>query len=459
MNYTFEANNTIKIEFAFEDENTDKFFKAKQGEIYPLLNENKILLGLGKKDDFDKDILQEAVVALGRSLFEKDIESIEFSDDTLGLENLTYLLSLVEALEVSSYSFDYYKEEKEKSALKNISFPEKFKSYQDQIQELKIVLDSQFITRDMVNTRANEMTPEIIANKAVEVLQNEDITVKVYGPEEIEEHGLTGFLEVAKGSDNPPRLIVMEYLKGKDQKPLAFVGKGLAYDSGGYSIKPSDSMNYMHSDMAGSATVIGAMRAIAKNKLKVNVIGVVATCENLISGGAYKPGDMITARNGIKIEVDNTDAEGRITLADAVNFAQETYEPEIMVDLATLTGAILIALGETYTGIITNDQDALDQVKAASKVANEKIWELPNDKYFHKYFKSDLGGIKNAGGRLAGSITAGQFIEKFVGDTPWVHMDIAGTAYLSEPQGINPKGATGIHVKTLYQLAKSKELN
>lgn len=455
MNYCFDNCDSTQVIFAFKEDKKDMYFKADQGEIYPVIEKNQIYLGLGDKEDFNLEVLRESVYKLGKDLFDRDIEAISFEDNKFDLEDLDYVLSIVEAIQESTYNFDYYKNEKKESKFNQVCLPESYKDFESQIDELKTVLKSQFIARDLVNTRANEMSPQIIADKAVEILQDEDITVKVYGPEEIEENGLTGFLEVAKGSDNPPRLIVMEYLKGGDTKPLALVGKGLAYDSGGYSIKPSNGMDTMHSDMAGSATVIAALRAIARNNLKVNVIGVVATCENMISGRSYKPGDIITARNGLKIEVDNTDAEGRITLADAVHFAQDTYEPQMIVDLATLTGAILIALGETYSGALTNDKDALEKIQNAADLAGEKIWELPNDKYFNKYFKSDIADIKNAGGRLAGSITAGQFIEKFVEDTPWVHLDIAGTAYLSEAQGINSKGATGVHVKTLYQLAKS----
>lgn len=262
-------------------------------------------------------------------------------------------------------------------------------------------------------------------------------------------------MEVTKGSDNPPRFIVIEYLNGpQEQKPLVFVGKGITYDSGGYSIKPSDGMKTMNADMSGAGTVIGAIDAISSNELKVNVVALVAACENSISGRSYKPGDIIKARNGLTIEVDNTDAEGRITLADAVNYGVTEYDPEFIIDLATLTGACLVAFAETYTGAVTNNQETFEKVLAAANEADEKIWQLPNDDTIRKYNESEVADVKNSGGRLGGTITAGQFIENFIEEKPWVHLDIAGTAYLSKAQGLYEKGATGVHVKTLYNLAK-----
>ena len=307
----------------------------------------------------------------------------------------------------------------------------------------------------LINLRSNDIYPETLAKYAKDELESLGVSVKVYEEDEIREMGLTAFLQVAKGSANKPRFIVMEYLKGKEnEKPLVFVGKGLTYDSGGYSIKSNDGMKTMNSDMGGSATVIGSMKAIAKNKLDVNVVGLVAACENSISGSSYKPGDVITARNGMTIEVDNTDAEGRLTLADAVNYGATEYKPELIVDLATLTGAVLVALGETYTGAVTNNEEAFAKVMDAAKVSDEKIWQLPNDDFIRTYNDSDVADIKNSGGRYGGSITAGQFVGAFVEDYPWVHLDIAGTAYLSKAQGLNEKGGTGVHVKTLYKLAK-----
>lgn len=457
MDYKYNDRDRNLIEFAFENEYKNPFFKGNFGEIFPDNKEDKVLLGLGKKEDFDKEILKEAVYKLVRFIKSKDIEEITFKENKLEIEEKDYILSLVEAVESGLYEFDHYKKEKCVIKLKSVNFPKSLEKYKKDVDELLNVLSGQKLAKDLVNLRSNDIYPETLAKYAKDELEGLGVNVKVYEKEEIFDMGLTAYYQVAKGSDNEPRFIVMEYLHGEDsEKPYVYVGKGLTYDSGGYSIKSNDGMKTMNSDMGGSATVIGAMKAIAKNKLKKNIVAIVAACENSISGRAYKPGDIIKARNGMTIDVDNTDAEGRITLADAVNYGATEYKPELMVDLATLTGAVLVALAETYTGAITNNDEAFDKVMKASKESDEKIWQLPNDPFFKNYNKSENADVKNSGGRMAGTITAGQFIENFIEDTPWVHLDIAGTAYLSAPQGLNQKGATGVHVKTLYNLAKNK---
>ncbi|WP_296114714.1 leucyl aminopeptidase [uncultured Anaerococcus sp.] len=453
MKFNFTKTDKNPIVFAFKKEVNQDFFKANKGEILP--SQGKIQLGLGDKEKFDKNVLKEVFAMLAKFLKEKDVETISINENPTKLSDKDFILAIGEASMVGLYDFDHYKSDKKDNLFKEINFSQEFAQYEKDLDELKKVLDGQFLARDLVNLRSNDIYPESLANKASENLKDLGVDVKVYGKEEILDMGLTAFYEVAKGSDKEPKFIVMEYLKGdKDKAPLALVGKGLTYDAGGYSIKTSNGMKTMNSDMGGSGTVIGAMRAIALNKLEVNVVAIVAACENLISGRSYKPGDIIKARNGMTIDVDNTDAEGRITLADAVNYAVTEYKPALLVDLATLTGAALGALGETYTASVTNNQEAFDKIQQASNLAHEKIWLLPNDPFFKTYNESENGDIKNSGGRLAGTITAGQFIENFVEEYPWVHLDIAGTAYLSAPQGINGKGATGVHVKTLYELAK-----
>lgn len=454
MEFKFNKENINPIKFAFKNQVDLLFFKANKGEIMP--DDGKIYLGLGEEDKFDKEILKEAICKLGKFLKEKDVESVSIIDNTTKLYDKDFVLAIAEAIIVSQYDFNHYKSEKKENLFKNLNFSDKFAEFEDELKELENVLEGQFLARNLVNLRSNDIYPESLAQAAVDNLSNLGVDVKVYGKDEILDMNLTAFYEVAKGSDKEPKFIVMEYLKGKkDEAPLALVGKGLTYDAGGYSIKTSNGMKTMNSDMGGSGTVIGAMKAIALNKLEVNVVAIVAACENLISGKSYKPGDIIKARNGMTIDVDNTDAEGRITLADAVNYAATEYKPSLLIDLATLTGAALGALGETYTPSITNNQEAFDRLNQASKNVSEKIWQMPNDPFFKTYNESENADVKNSGGRLAGSITAGQFIENFVEGCPWIHLDIAGTAYLSAPQGLNGKGATGVHVKTLYEFAKN----
>lgn len=434
------------VKFAYKNQTNNPYFKADLGEVLPNPNESTILLGLGEKEKLDKESFKKAIYKLAKSAIKLDLDELSFEKENVDIEDEEFLSQIIEAVSLASYSFDHYKEDLDDEDLDDEN--------SNAIPEQLTVLDSQAFARDLVNLRSNDIYPESLAQATKERLTR-NVEVKIYDEKQIKDLGLTAYLEVGKGSDNPPRLIVIEYLNGpKEQKPLVFVGKGITYDSGGYSIKPSDGMKTMNSDMGGAGTVIGAMDAISSNELKVNVVGIVAACENSISGRAYKPGDVIKARNGLTIEVDNTDAEGRITLADGVNYGATEYDPEFIVDLATLTGACLVALAETYTGAVTNDQETFEKVLAAANEADEKIWQLPNDDTIRKYNESEVADVKNSGGRLGGTITAGQFIENFIEGKPWVHLDIAGTAYLSKAQGLYEKGATGVHVKTLYNLAK-----
>ena len=449
-----KKNNLVK--FAYKDQIDNPFFQGNLGENLGLVDKDEILLGLGDKEELSKESFKKAIYDMAKELGKKDIKSLSFARENIDLTDEEFVLAIAEAIILASYNFDYYKSEKSDFNIEEINFSKDLEKNNQALTELENTLDAQKLSRDIVNLRSNDIYPESLANRVKEELEPLGVEVKIYQEEEIRQMGLSAYLEVAKGSENRPRFIVMEYLKGEEsEKPLVFVGKGLTYDSGGYSLKSSNGMKTMHCDMGGSGTVIGAMKAIAQNELKVNVVALVAACENLLSGKSYKPGDVIKARNGMTIEVDNTDAEGRITLADAVNYGATEYQPQMIVDLATLTGAVLSALGETYTGAVTNNEDAFARVMEACKKSDEKIWQLPNDDQLRKNNESKVADIKNSGGPLAGSITAGQFVGAFVEDYPWVHLDIAGTAYLSKAQGLYEEGATGVHVKTLYNLAKS----
>jgi leucyl aminopeptidase len=268
---------------------------------------------------------------------------------------------------------------------------------------------------------------------------------------------MDAFLAVAKCSKHSPKFIVMRYFGNKENEKDIFglVGKGLTYDSGGYSIKPTNSMLDMKTDMAGAASVIGAMCAVAGNNLNINVVAVVATCENMISHKAYKPGDIINSMAGKTIEVLNTDAEGRLTLADAVHYIIEKENATKIIDIATLTGAALVALGTVTTAVLSNNDKFYLELENASKITGEKVWRLPMFDEYKQEIKGTLGDLKNSGGRYAGTITAGLFIGEFVQNKPWIHMDIAGTATSSKDEGYLAKGATGVGVRTLYYMAKN----
>ena len=323
----------------------------------------------------------------------------------------------------------------------------------EKITEASNVIDGVILARDLVNEPANILYPETLAERAALVGKESGFEVEILDKNEIEKLGMKAFLEVAKGSIHEPKLIVMRYMGNpKNNEKIGLVGKGLTFDTGGYSLKPSTSMDTMKSDMGGAAAVIGTMQALAKNKVQKNVIAVVAACENAISGGSYKPGDIIGSMAGKNIEVLNTDAEGRLTLVDAITYIIEKENVEKIVDVATLTGAVLVALGTEITGVISNNDDFYDELLVAGKRSGEKFWRLPNDKCFKKLYKGDFAELKNTGGRNAGTITAGMFIEEFVQDKPWLHLDIAGTSWTDNGNDCTPKGGTGAPVKTLYEL-------
>jgi len=466
----------VKVLLAFEDTKDlkeleifsylkeNELFKGKLGEIYTSLNpegKHDLVLGLGKKEDLDHEALREAFYKLGKKLTSLKVKTAGVDLPKLeGLCNKKSVASLAEGLLHSEYVFDKYKTEKEfKPSLEtfyiNALDRDQDKS-QEAIDEAVNILDGIFLTRDLVNEPAIVLTPKELARRATEELEPLGVKVTVYGKKEIEELGMEAFLSVALGSENEPQFIVMEYLEGGDSEKLALVGKGLTYDTGGYSLKPSKSMDTMFTDMGGSASVIGALKSIAKSKLPKNVVGIVAACENAISGKAYKPGDIISSMSGKTIEVENTDAEGRLTLADALWYAATVVKADKIIDLATLTGACVVALSDVATGAVTNNQDLMKDIVKASKRAGEHVWQLPHFKEFDKRVVSDKADLINTskGPMGAGTITAGLFLGHFVNDIPWVHLDIAGTAYIDSPRTYLPKGATGIPVSTLYNYVK-----
>lgn len=440
-----------------------ELFKGEIGETYSHISygeEKFLLLGLGEEDKLNGNSLRKAFFSAGKELMKLKVEQVELAVPEF--KNIYYdnaISSIVEGFLQSEYSFEKYLSAKKTIPSIEFIYLDVIKGKEEDtnriIEEVESLIEGVFLARDLVNEPAMYMTPKTLANNAKEELEKLGVKVNIYGREKIEELGMKAFLAVAKGSEKEPQLIVIEYEGDPDSKEkIGLVGKGLTYDSGGYCIKSPQGMLDMHSDMAGSASVIGAMKAIASLKLNKNVVGVVAACENMISGGAYKTGDIIGSMSGKTIEVVNTDAEGRLTLADALWYAVKEAKVDKVIDIATLTGACVVALGNVNSGAITNDEKLMEQVIKASEISGEPIWELPHNDEYREMIKGKFADLKNSGGRGAGTITAGLFLEEFVDNTPWVHLDIAGTAYLSDGQGYLPKGATGVPVKTLYYLIK-----
>jgi leucyl aminopeptidase len=308
------------------------------------------------------------------------------------------------------------------------------------------------LTRDLANRPPAEITPAGFAQQAERLAKELGLGCEVWDHTRLVQERMQSLLAVAKGSTEPPRMVKLEHRgAGAGAFTIALVGKGVTFDSGGLSLKPTDGMLTMKCDMAGAATVLGAMTAIARLKLPVNVVGLMGLVENMPGGSAFKLGDILTARNGVTIEVLNTDAEGRLVLADVLSYAVD-LGVERIVDLATLTGACVVALGEDVAGAMTNDQPLCDRVLAASKEIGEDLWQLPMFDLYDDLIKGDVGDIKNTGGRWGGAISAAKFLQRFVGSKPWVHLDIAGPAFASSAKPHRDGGATGVYVKTLVEL-------
>ncbi|NRT72001.1 leucyl aminopeptidase [Clostridium beijerinckii] len=444
-------------------------FKGNAGEICVATNvvesgvQDIIFIGLGSKDELTTEIIRGSfgkAIKKAIELKAKKIALNMISNEKLSVEDITK--SMVEGIGFGEYKFDKYKTEANENSEIEVSICTdengKSNSIDEYMDEALILVETTKFARDLVNEPANVLYPETLAEKVIGSGKKYGFEVEVFDEKKINELGMESFLSVAKGSELPPRLIVMRYFGDESKRDdiLGLVGKGVTYDSGGYSIKPTSSMDSMKSDMGGAASVIGAISAIAKKKLKINVVGVIAACENLISGAAYKPGDIIGSMAGKYIEVLNTDAEGRLTLIDAVHYIIEKEKVNKVIDLATLTGAALVALGVTTTAVVSNNDEFYKELENASLKADEKVWRLPNFDDYKKLIKSDIADLKNTGGRHAGTITAGLFIGEFVQNKPWLHLDIAGTAWTEKETSYCTKGGTGVGVRTLYYLAKNR---
>jgi leucyl aminopeptidase len=365
--------------------------------------------------------------------------------------------AIVEGALIADFDPDYYRSDRKDQkidALTIITSGDKA-ALERAANEAQIIGESQNFTRDLVNEPSNRMTPTILGERAKKMSQEVGLKCEVYGADKIKEMKMGAFWSVAQGSDEPPALIVMRYEPaGAPEKPvLGLVGKGITFDTGGISIKPADGMEKMKYDMAGGATMIGAMRAIALLKPRVKVIGIVCATENMPSGKAQKPGDVQIAMSGKSIEIINTDAEGRLVLADGLFYARQLGCTHL-VDAATLTGAVVVALGYTNAGVFANDDAIYERFNKALGKAGEKMWRLPLDDEYKDNIKSSIADMVNSGGRWGGAINAAMFLKEFAEETPWIHLDIAGTAWMEEQKPWIAKGPSGIALRSLVQFVK-----
>ncbi len=418
-------------------------FKGKLGETYLLqtygqIPAQKILVtGCGKRDEFGENEARIAVYKSVKKMQQMFAKTAAFDFDC----GFDYGKSGAIGAMLADYAFDKYKSKKA-AGLDEITFAN--------VLEESVKAGIGFgkamkFARDLANEPAAYATP----SKLAEIAQNiEGVTTEVYNKDEIERMGMGAYLAVSKGSVEPPRFIHMKYTGKNVKKKIAIIGKGICFDSGGLDLKPPSSMLTMRDDMSGAACVLGVMNALKEFNPDVEVHGIIAACENMPGCGAYKPGDILTAKNGKTIEVDNTDAEGRLTLADALVYACELGVDEV-IDIATLTGACMVALGTAAAGIMGNDEDMIHRIIETGKNSGEKFWQLPLYKEYFDSLKSDIADMKNTGSRNGGASAAGVFLQEFVKDVKWAHIDIAGTAFLDKPEKEFIKGATGSGVRTL----------
>ncbi len=433
-------------------------YKGKFGQMIEILAPNGIkasrvlIVGLGK----GYEISEKQAEQIGGKIINKLIYSGEESVSIAAGEHAAHVGF---GVLLRQYKFDkYYTTEKniKRPTVQTVNvMTSDIDKSKKEFSILEKIADGVIMARDLVSEPGNILYPESYAQQITE-LEKLGIEVEVLNEDAMEELGMESILGVGQGSSSETLMVIMKWpgSKNKNEAPVALVGKGVTFDTGGISLKPGAGMEDMKFDMGGSAAVVGAMKAIAGRKAKANVIGVVGLVENMPSGTAQRPGDVVSSMSGQTIEVINTDAEGRLVLADCLWYTQDKYKPKFMIDLATLTGAMLVALGQDYAGIFSNDDDLCNQLIKAGDAVDEPVWRMPIGDGYDKLINSDIADMKNVGGRYAGSITAAQFLQRFVNDTPWVHIDIAGTAWKQKASDVAEKGATGYGVRLLDRLIK-----
>lgn len=406
-----------------------------------------LLVGLG--DEVDAESLRRAAGSAARLIGR--YETVASTMHHVDIEGAAAAVALGTWL--GDYSFDEYKSDPKPKAFAAM----RLVGGDDvgaQIDGARTMAAGVVLARDLVNRPAMDKPPTAIAEIAAAL--HDEVSVKVYDEDEIAEAGFGGLIAVNRGADRPARMVVMRYEPEGASKTVAFVGKGIVFDSGGLSIKPASGMETMKTDMAGAAAVIGAMQVIAERGLAVNVVGITPLTENLTGGSATRPGDVMTAYNGKTMEILNTDAEGRLVLADGIAFAAE-MEPDLIVDIATLTGACKVALGPTIGGLFAADDGAAEIVGSAAEAAGEKLWRMPLDAEYASMIESDIADMKNTAGRWGGAITAGLILKEFAAEVPWVHLDVAGPARADKTEHYVQKGGSGFGVRTLVSVAEAMQ--
>jgi leucyl aminopeptidase len=441
-------------------------FKPGAGTVHLLYPEGRIaaerllLVGLGTRSDLTLNKLRLAAGKAAPSLRSAGAEHIMLATEGIGLAPGEAAQALIEGAALGLYRFLKYKTKEENSTKKEIrsisllaGTNSASKTMRQGAEIGEIIAGATIMVRDMVSSPAADMTPAIVAAEAREIGREFGLNVHVLERRQMEKLGMGALLGVASGSVQPPKFIILEHRNGGKKPFIALVGKTITFDSGGISIKPPENMDKMKDDMSGGAAVLGAIRAAAALKLRLNIVGILPATENMPSGSAYKPGDILRTMSGQTIEIINTDAEGRLILSDALSYACR-YKPAVIVDIATLTGACRVALGQEATGMLGTDENLKNRIRTAGEKTGERVWEMPLWEGYYDNIKSDIADMKNAGGRDGGVITAAALLSKFIEKYPWVHLDIAATAWTEKDRPYTPKGATGIGVRLLTQFLR-----
>ncbi len=437
-------------DFKGKDKDTALVYSEKTGGPKRIL-----LIGLGERNKAIHETFRRAAARAAKRCRDVKANTVGFVIPQMPRDLYGTALAVGEGALLGLYRFDKYitKPADERHVIEGISLlagdRKTAAEGEKAFARASIVAQAAMFARDLSNAPGNEIYPETLAKAALESGKRSGFKVTVMEKAEIEKLAMGGIIGVSQGSSRPPRFIVMEHNKTA-KKTVVLVGKGVTFDTGGISIKPSANMAEMKMDMSGAAAVIGTMEAVAKLKFPVHVVGLVPAVENMPGGNSIRPGDILRHYNGKTSEVDNTDAEGRLILADALGYAGR-YKPAAVIDVATLTGACVVALGHHATGMMGNDDALMAKLKAAGEATYERVWELPLFDEYEKQIKSDVADVKNVGGRWAGAITAGWFLKKFIGDYPWVHLDIAGTAILEENGDYTRRGGSGVGVRLLAE--------
>ncbi len=434
-----------------------KEFSGKEGELIlvpapdNIKPERILFVGLGKKDDISPEKIRQAGGNSLRFLRDKGMKHLALSTSILNSLNQKPA-DFIEGALLGLYTFKKYFEKKDNKSLKSIIILSKNnKALRDELEWVRAVTSSVYFSRDLINTPANDMTPKRLADTAL-TLKNKKLIVKILDKKDVQRIGMGAYLAVAKGSKEPLKFIILEH-KGSHKQPIVLIGKSITFDSGGLSLKPPEGMEKMKYDMAGGAAVLGVMKSVSTLKIPIHIIGILPATENLPGGSATKPGDVVKTITGKTIEITNTDAEGRLTLADAIEYAMR-YKPRYIIDIATLTGACTIAFGNEAIAMMGNDKYLMDKLKQAGEKTYERVWEMPIFEEYKEYLKSDVADLKNSGGRNGSLVSSAYFLYKFVNNIPWVHLDIAGTAWIEKDKPYIPKGATGVGIRLIMNLLK-----